>query len=86
LADNVFDIASDILKERLDLAKGIISQNFKGAKPYRKEPVAPRERLYWYSLMDEQTEANLRANFGDSAVDGYKLKMTQLKERYGGKG
>ena len=78
---NVFDIATDILKERLNLAFGELKEQFKGTNPYRKEPVSPKEQIYQYSQITPEMEMSLRQSLGDDVVDDYKFKMEKLLRR-----
>lgn len=48
---NIFDIASDQLKGRLDKAFAILSEDYKGKNPYRKEPVKSEDSLYQYNQL-----------------------------------
>ena len=81
---NVFDIATDKLKSRMDGAMKQLHQNFKGTNPYRQEPISRPERLMQYEQFTPQVEQMMRQSIGDNAVDKYIVKMeAEKRKRYG---
>ena len=46
---NIFDEAFDILKERMDDAFGKLQSEFKGKKPFGKEPYSVEDQIYDYN-------------------------------------
>jgi len=58
LRENIFDIAQDILKERLDAATGELKSQFKGTNPYRKK-----------RLPDKKLGQMLRKDLGENMFE-----------------
>ncbi len=81
MKENVLDIATDILKVRVGDASLIIKKMFKGANPYRQEPVPDEERIQNYLQTTPDEDAQLRQQFGDQEVDGMHARMQGLMYR-----
>lgn len=78
--ENIFDIASNELKKRLDAGKSELQSRFKGTNPYRKEPIPKKELLQFYeSLTPELMEALIKEQ-GAPAVNKFIEKMEKQKE------
>jgi len=71
MKENIFDRATDVLKERLNLGRGIIQERFKNTKPYRKEPMTREEQIYYANQIDPELELQLRQTMGDDTIDEY---------------
>ena len=82
--DNIFDIASDELKSRLDMAYGELRNQFKGTHPYRKDPLSPAEQLYNFNQIPPDVREQLRAQMGGT-YSQYEQKMLKIQERYNGR-
>ena len=77
---NRFDIATDILKKRLNNAFNILTREYKGTKPYRKEKVPDDEVIAKYiELLPRRDELR------QTMPGWYKLEQEALKLIYGGK-
>ncbi len=79
---NQYDLATDYLKERVNLAFGELRKQYGRANPYRQEPVEPRQRLFDYSQITPEQIAFARQQFGPEIVDKYIVDMEGLKARY----
>ncbi len=77
-----FDLATDMLKERIGLAQAEIKQRAKGVRPYRQVPISGREMLYNFSQITPDVIQEARLAMGNEAVDGYLLKMAKLARRF----
>lgn len=78
---NIMDIATDILKERLEDAYAELAIQYHKKRPYRKEPVSVEERLFKYSqITPEQLDVG-RREFGDEVVDAYLNSMQKTLNR-----
>lgn len=71
---SIYDLVTDELVERQKLIKDELRERFKKTRPYRQEPVSHKEIVMDYDDF-LKNEAGLRVNFGDEAVDNYKLKL-----------
>lgn len=71
---SVYDMVVDEMVDRHRLVKAELQARFKKTKPFRQEPKTHKELVMDY---DEflKNESQLRTNFGDDAVDTYKLKL-----------
>ena len=78
---NIFDKSTDILKARIDRAKGIVTQRFKNTKPYRKEPVSVEEQLYEYNTRGFEIFQQIADSQGAEAALLWQNKMEQEKAR-----
>ena len=77
------DLAVDIIKERINTTRSLLKEQFKGTKPFRKEPADPIEQLYDYKKFRESgMEQEMRQSVGDSPVDAYMDKMEKIARRY----
>ncbi|KKN57541.1 hypothetical protein LCGC14_0560870 [marine sediment metagenome] len=83
MRQNVFDTATDILKERMGNANLLITKMFKGARPYRQEPKSDEDRIrdYMQWANDPQMEQQLRQEFGNEGVDKMHTDMQELITR-----
>ena len=83
----IHDIATDLLKQRLNTAIDMIKKQYKGKKLYRKEPPDPRAQLYYYiNEFTPQVEIQSRQSFGDGVIDTYKMNMESLRLKFNSKG
>lgn len=79
MKENLMDVASDILKERLGNAKIEIQKMYKGTNPYRMEKVPDVERIQQYlGWQGTPQEQEFRQQFGDEAVEKIHLDMHEL--------
>ena len=77
----IYDQAVDeILRLRGLVGEEIIRRN-KGKRPFRMEPVSPKEQLLQFSQMTQQDEDMMRQEMGDAPVDNYLLDMDDIARR-----
>jgi len=81
---NIFDIASDLLKTRLDNASVLMSKQFKGKDPYRQEKVEPVEQLYEFNQIPDEVKQQLRIQM-PQVYNKYEQDMNKIQERYNGR-
>lgn len=62
--ESIYDLVVDELLSRQKMIKEELRERFKGAKPFRQEPVSRKELIMDYDEM-LRNEAYLRENFGD---------------------
>jgi len=67
------DVSDDIAKE------------FKGKKPFDKEPVKDEDLLYDYNTKGFETFKNLYETQGEEVAMDYKNSMEQLRLKFGGR-
>ncbi len=73
-----FDLATDILKQRITMASSEIQRRSKGSDPYRQKPVSAKERLLTFSQFTPEMIQQARMAMGDDAVDNYLSEMQRL--------
>lgn len=83
MRENIYDLATDILKQRIADAQEELKRQFKGTNPYRKEPVSPKERLLIYSRLTQSDLDFYASNLGTEVVQAYVNDMENLREKYG---
>ena len=76
------DLATDKIIQMREMVKGKLSAEYKGTRPYRQDPISPREQLYQYSQITPEILMSLRQSLGDDVIDEFLGKMAKLKERY----
>ncbi len=78
---SVFDLAVDLVKERLADARAVIHERYKGVRKFRVDPPPERQRLYEYLKMTPEDKEFGRQSFGD-VYSVYEAQMQALKEKY----
>jgi len=81
MKSNVYDLATDEIKLRLNNVNNILKETFKGANPYRKKLVSAKERYFEYANMPEEEKMFARQNFPQEMM-AYEQEMNKLAERY----
>ncbi len=76
------DVATDKVLQMREMVKGKLSAEYKGTRPYRQDPVSPREQLYQYSQITPEIIMSLRQSMGDDVVNEFLGKMQVLQKRY----
>lgn len=81
--ENMMDIATDILKERIGDANLVIEKMYKGTNPYRMEPMPDEERINNYLKIkaDPQMEMQMRQEFGNKEFDNMEFQVRDLINR-----
>ena len=77
------DSVKEGILERLQLMRKKLNTEYKGVKPFNKEPVPDDVMLYIYENMAPQDLEYLRQTYGDEAVNLRLAEMEQLKRRRG---
>lgn len=75
---STYDLAVDEVLRSRELAMAEIRRQFKNTRPFRQEPVNPKEALLDFEDMMSR-EPQLRQDFGDDVVDAY------IRQNKGGK-
>jgi len=74
MEESIYDmIVSELVKRQQDV-KAELHERFKKTKPFRQEPVTKQEMIMDYDELIKN-EPLLRNDFGDDAVDVYKLNL-----------
>lgn len=76
------DLATDKIIQMRGMVQTKLSAEYKGTRPYRQEPVSPREQLYNYAQMTPEMIMSLRQSMGEDVVTEFVSKMEKIKERY----
>ena len=79
---SVPDIATDKILQMREMVKGKLSAEYKGTRPYRQDPIPPREQLYQYAQMTPEIIMSLRQAMGDDVVNEFLGKMQTLQNKY----
>lgn len=82
MAKNIFDLASDMLKTRLDNAFAIMKVEYKGKDPYRQEKVEPVDQLYEFNQISQEVKEQLRLEMPE-VFNKYEQEMLTIQRRYG---
>jgi hypothetical protein len=83
MKQSIQDKAIDLLKQRMLNAQKLLKEQYRGVRPFRKEPPSEREALYYYlSEFTPQREFEARQFFGDDIVSAYVDKMERLRRKY----
>ena len=85
MEESIYDMVVDQLLERQSMVKAELHDRFKRTKPFRQEPVSPKEELVQYDELTPEKKQWLLQNFGSEAVLPYFNRMEELKNKYGGK-
>jgi hypothetical protein len=81
MKQSIHDIAIDLLKERLNDARTLMNEDYKGVRPFRYQPPPERESLYYYMNMTPEQKQFAQQSFGDSYTV-YEQKMELLKKKF----
>ena len=79
---SIYDLVVEELLERQKLVKSELRERFRKTKPFRQEPISPKEALVEYDEMTPEIEGMLRKEFGDEVVNSYIAKNEKLREKY----
>lgn len=77
----IHDIAVDILKERLNDARAILKERYKGVRPFRQPKIPDREIYFNYAKLSDVEKMFYKQSFGE-AWDMYESRMMKLEEKY----
>lgn len=82
MRENLMDIATDILKERITDANLVIKKMYKGTNPYRMEPKSDTDRIAEYNKWaGTPMEGELRQQMGDQEIDKIHFNMQELNKK-----
>ncbi len=76
-----FDLATDILKERITLAHEEIKRRTAHTNPYRQKPLDPKEAIYQYSQLSPEMIEQAKLAMGEDVVNHYIAKMEAMIRR-----
>lgn len=78
-----WDDVTTELKQSMQFLRMSVREDFKGTKPYRKDPPDPKQQLLDYDSLTPQDVEFARQNYGDEVVENYIRDMEQLRGKYG---
>lgn len=85
MKENVYDKALDRVLARLDSVSDRIGRNFKGVKPFDKEPIQKRNMLQYYEMLNAEDMRYLVKQHGEEAMNEFVFEMeTERKKVMGG--
>ena len=79
--ESIYDAALKGIGDIIEEVSDSIAIEFKGKKPFDKEPVSNEEMLYHYNQLTPEQMDNLIQTKGRDAVNEMIYKMEQLKQR-----
>ena len=80
--ESIYDLVVEELLQRQALVKAELRERFKRTKPFRQEPVSPKESLMEYDELTPKKKEWLVQQFGTEATLPYFERMDNLKRRY----
>ncbi len=83
MKENIFDGVVEKTLSRIESVSGRISDNFKGMKPFNKEPIKNRDLLNAYNSLTPQEMQTLVQTYGTDMVNDFIREMENLKMRRG---
>ena len=86
LEESIYDMIISQLHEYRREVRDVLREDFKRTKPFRQEPVSPKEQLVEYDELTPEKKQWLLQEFGQEAVLPYFESMEKIKSRYTGKG
>lgn len=79
---NRMDAITDKLRLRVDRLLGSAHTQFKGANPYRQEPMSDADRINNYiQWADTPMEQEFRQQMGDQEIDKIHFNMQELMKK-----
>ncbi len=78
MKNNKFDLVTDLVKHRINLAIGEAQRRFKNTNPYRMEKVTDEDRIRDYQTLTPEKIGFAKQNFGEDEVNAYLTKMQNL--------
>ncbi len=83
MKNNPYDSVMDGVLKRVESVSDKIARNFKGVKPFNKEPIKNSDLLNAYLQMTPTDMAMLLQNHGADKVNEFVAEMEQLKNKRG---
>ena len=80
---NIMDLAYDILSERMNDAFGELKKEYKGKKPFGKEPVSVEEQIYDYNTRGYEIFQEIANTQGIEAAEIYRNELENMKKKRG---
>ncbi len=82
MTDGMMDIQGDLLKDAIKNATGQIHLMFKDKKPFRQEPIDPRQRVIEFETMPDEERDFAMRNFPNEYAE-MSQNMDKLRRRTG---
>ena len=82
MTDGIMDLQADLLKEAIKGATDHIRTMFKDKKPFRQEPVDPRQRLLEFETMPDDVRQFAIQNFPEQYAQ-LEQNINKMKKRMG---
>ena len=80
---NLYDDALNGVSDIVELVSDSVAKEFKGVKPFDKEPVSEDQQLAEYMAMNSQMMDERLQRDGIEATNAYIQQMEELKEAKG---
>ena len=81
MKDNTYDLVLSKLEKRIDMASDRMAKNFKGMKPFDKEPIKTNELLQHYEGLTPEDIVYLIEQHGPNTVNDFIGEMETAKMR-----
>ena len=78
---SIHDLALDELHERRKLVQEEVTEQYRGKKPFRMEPVDNDTLLYIHDNMTPEDMDYAIATYGEESVNDWLYEMNKLKTR-----
>ncbi len=83
MKENLYTKVLDRVYEKLDKTSEKIALNFKGVKPFNKEPISKSKLLEAYNTLTPMEMNNLISTHGEESVNDFIREMEELKIKRG---
>jgi len=83
MKENPFDKVVDKTLSRMESVSDGLAKNFKGMKPFNKEPIKNRDLMNAYNSLTPQEMQQLVQTYGTDTINGFIGEMENLKMRRG---
>ena len=82
MTDGIMDVQADLLKEAIKYTTDYIHSMFRSKKPFRQEPVDPRQRLLEFETMPDDVRQFAIQNFPEQYAQ-LEENINKMKKRMG---
>jgi len=80
--ESIYDLVVEELLKRQQDVRAELQERFKKTRPFRQEPVSPKEALVKYDELTPERIQMMREQFGDEPVNLYLENIGKIKRRY----
>jgi len=81
MKENVADSILERVNKMVGKVAGRLSIQYKGVKPFDKQPVKTEDQLFWYEQLGIEDMQYLIQKYGRDAVNQFVFESEQIKAR-----